>query len=58
MKRTGSWLALASLHWASRCPAVSFNDIEFWTGSGTNRAALVVKTFVHVRFLRRDVIRT
>jgi len=42
MKRTGSWLALASLLWASRCPAVSFNDIEFWTGSGTNRAALVV----------------
>jgi hypothetical protein len=36
-------LALAGLMFASKSPAASFNDIQFWTGTGTNRAALVVE---------------
>jgi hypothetical protein len=36
-------LALAGLFVAANAPAVSFNDIQFWTGTGTNCAALVVE---------------
>jgi hypothetical protein len=36
-------LALTGLFLVTKSPAVSFNDIQFWTGSGTNRAALVVE---------------
>jgi hypothetical protein len=36
-------LALAGLLFASKSPAVSLDDIQFWIGSGTNRAALVVE---------------
>ena len=43
MKRISSWLALAGLFFISKSPAVSFNDVQFWIGSGTNRAALVVE---------------
>jgi hypothetical protein len=43
MKKISSWLALVSLFFASESPAVSLNDIQFWVGSGTNRAALVVE---------------
>ena len=43
MKKISSWLALAGLLLASKSPAVSLNDIQFWVGSGTNRAALVVE---------------
>ena len=43
MKKISSWLAFVSLLLASKSPAVSFNDIQFWIGSGTNRAALVVE---------------
>jgi hypothetical protein len=43
MKKISSWLAFVSLLLASKSPAISLNDIQFWTGSGTNRAALVVE---------------
>jgi len=43
MKNISSWLALAGLLLASKSPAVPLNDIQFWVGSGTNRAALVVE---------------
>jgi hypothetical protein len=43
MKKISSWLALVGLLFASKSPAVSLNDIQFWIGSGTNRAALVVE---------------
>jgi hypothetical protein len=36
-------LALASLFAAHKSEAVSLDDIQFWTGIGTNRAALVVE---------------
>ncbi len=35
-------LALASLLLVSKSPAISLDDIQLWTGSGTNRAALVI----------------
>ena len=34
---------MASLFVAANAFAVSFNDIQFWTGAGTNRAALVIE---------------
>jgi hypothetical protein len=43
MKKFSSWLALASLCFVAKSPAISFNDIQFWTGTGTNRAALVIE---------------
>jgi hypothetical protein len=43
MKKFRFALALASLFFVSKSPAVSLNDIQFWIGSGTNRAALVVE---------------
>lgn len=43
MKKVSSALALASFLFAAKSSAVSFNDVQFWTGSGTNRAALVVE---------------
>ena len=36
-------LALASLFLVSKSPAISLDDIQLWTGSGTNRAALVIQ---------------
>jgi hypothetical protein len=38
-----SLLALAGLLLVSKSPAISLNDIQLWTGSGTNRAALVIE---------------
>ena len=43
MKKVRFALALASLFLVSKSPAVSLNDIQFWIGSGTNRAALVIE---------------
>ena len=43
MKKIRFALALAGLFCVSKSLAVSFNDIQFWIGSGTNRAALVVE---------------
>jgi hypothetical protein len=42
VKKISSWLAVAGLFVVSKSSAVSFNDVQFWTGTGTNRAALVV----------------
>lgn len=36
-------LALASLLFISKSSALSLDDIQFWIGSGTNRAALVIE---------------
>jgi hypothetical protein len=36
-------LDVASLFVAVKVSAVSFNDVQFWTGDGTNRAALVIE---------------
>jgi hypothetical protein len=36
-------LALASLFASARVQAISLDDIPLWTGSGTNRAALVIE---------------
>ena len=36
-------LAIASLFVIIKASAVSFNDVQFWTGTGTNRAALVIE---------------
>jgi hypothetical protein len=36
-------LALAGVFIVSKSAAVSFNDVQFWIGSGTNRAALVIE---------------
>jgi hypothetical protein len=43
MKKWFVMLAIASLFLVSKSFAVSFDDIQFWTGSGTNRAALVIE---------------
>jgi hypothetical protein len=43
MQKISSWLALAGLCVTSTAFAVSFQDVQFWTGAGTNRAALVVE---------------
>ena len=36
-------LALASLFVVPKLSAISFSDIQLWTGSGTNQAALVIE---------------
>src|ERR1700675_2191712 len=36
-------LALAGLLLVSKSSAISLDDIQLWTGSGTNRAALVIE---------------
>ena len=43
MKKVRFALALASLFLVSKSPAISLDDIQLWTGSGTNRAALVIQ---------------
>src|ERR1035438_5012145 len=43
MKKIRSWLALAGLFLVSKSSAVPLDGIQFWTGTGTNRAALVVE---------------
>lgn len=43
MNRAFFWLALAGLLCASTSPAVLLDNLQFWTGSGTNQAALVVE---------------
>jgi hypothetical protein len=43
MKKMFVALALAGLFLITKSAAVSLDDIRFWTGSGTNRAALVVE---------------
>jgi len=43
MKKISSWLALASLFVSLTVSAVSFHDIQFWTGTGTNCAGLVIE---------------
>ena len=43
MKKVRLALALASLFLVSKSPAISLDDIQLWTGSGTNRAALVIQ---------------
>ena len=43
MKKISSWLAVAGLFVTVKMSAISFNDVQFWTGSGTNRAALVIE---------------
>src|SRR5580704_9949630 len=43
MKKLCLLLALASLFLVPKSPAISLDDIQLWTGSGTNRAALVVE---------------
>lgn len=42
MKKIGLWLALAGTLLVSQSFATSLDDIQFWTGTGTNRAALVI----------------
>ena len=36
-------LALAGLFVATKIPAAPMDDIQFWIGSGTNRAAMVIE---------------
>ncbi len=43
MKKICSLLALAGLLVSARVHAISLDDIPLWTGSGTNRAALVIE---------------
>jgi hypothetical protein len=43
LKKIRSWLAIASLFVTVKASAVSFNDVQFWIGTGTNRAALVIE---------------
>ncbi len=43
MKKVRFALALAGLFLASKSSAISLDDIQLWTGSGTNRAALVIE---------------
>src|SRR5271155_2153229 len=43
MKKVRFALALASLFLVSKSSAISLDDIQLWTGSGTNRAALVIE---------------
>ncbi len=42
MKKISPWLALAGFLFVPKLSAVSLDEIQFWAGSGTNRAALVV----------------
>src|SRR6202795_2269766 len=43
MKKLSVLLALASLFVSASVRAISLDDIQLWTGSGTNRAALVIE---------------
>ena len=43
MKKVRFALALASLFLVSKSSAISLDDIQIWTGSGTNRAAMVIE---------------
>jgi len=43
MKKLTAALALASLSLVHKTSAISMDDIQLWTGSGTNRAALVIE---------------
>jgi len=43
MKKINSLLALAGLFLVSKSSAISLDDVQLWTGSGTNRAALVIE---------------
>jgi len=43
MKKIGLSLAIAGLFVTAKMSAVSFNDVQFWTGTGTNRAGLVIE---------------
>ncbi len=43
MKNIGLWLALTGLVCVSSSPAVSFDNVQFWIGSGTNRAGLIIE---------------
>ena len=43
VKKISLSLAFAGMLFVPKSPAVSLDDIQFWTGSGTNRAALVVE---------------
>ena len=43
MKKVRAALALAGLALAVNVYAITTNDIQLWTGSGTNRAALVIE---------------
>jgi hypothetical protein len=43
MKKVRIALALAGLFLSSHGGAISFNDIQLWAGSGTNRAAVVIE---------------
>jgi len=43
MKKVRLTLALAGLFLVSKSSAISLDDIQVWTGSGTNRAVLVIE---------------
>src|ERR1700744_3802573 len=43
MKKVSLALALAGLFVSPCVQAISLDDIQLWTGSGTNRAALVIE---------------
>jgi hypothetical protein len=43
MKKSFVALALAGLCFVAKSSAVSLNEIQFWIGSGTNQAALVIE---------------
>ena len=43
MKKISLSLALAGLFVVAKSSAVSLDGIQFWIGSGTNRAALVIE---------------
>ena len=43
MKKVRLALELASLFLVTKSSAISLDDIQLWTGSGTNRAALVIE---------------
>jgi hypothetical protein len=43
MKKLSVWLALASFFVSPLVHAISLDDIQLWTGSGTNRAGLVIE---------------
>jgi hypothetical protein len=55
MKKISSLLALAGLLFVGKTSAVSLDDIQFWTGTGTNRAALVIEWSVPEDFTYSSV---
>jgi hypothetical protein len=42
ISRFTSGILLALLFFSARSYALSLDDVQFWTGNGTNRAALVI----------------